>query len=223
MRSVGILLPWNGQRMDILPLYRLTIHNRLSRCSITSSCAAKKERRGYIPLSTQSCPINHTSPCGKGKRDWGALRGDERGKRGSNNAVAQSSGRKTVSAFLVKPQCDPQFKVLVNRSISADMDYQSERRHHRSLRGQCSVRKFPCWGVRYVHMVRPMSSHELVAVHPMEDRMHDRPLISGLAPPSLRFFGGQRDHGSTPEIGVKVATLYKHAAPYDLPRSADAF
>ena len=71
-------------------------------------------------------------------------------------------------------------------------------------------------------MVGLVFRHELVAVHAVEDRVHDRPLRRRKAPSALGFLVRQPNDPTATDVHVEGVTFDVNPTPDELARLADA-
>src|ERR1017187_7106585 len=72
-------------------------------------------------------------------------------------------------------------------------------------------------------MIRLMTAHELVAVHSVQDAIHDGPLRRCDGPPARVFRIRKGNGGTTAQVSLQTAVLHKDSAPNNLARLADTF
>src|SRR4029077_5050316 len=89
--------------------------------------------------------------------------------------------------------------------IPAQVDLEPEFRKHGGFDAAAAVGLFAVGRIDDLDVVGLVPSHHLVAADAVEDRVHDRPLRSSLAPPTLGFFLRQLYHLGNAKVAMKPA------------------
>lgn len=111
---------------------------------------------------------------------------------------------------------------LCELHVAAEVDFEAEFGEGGGLDAGGAVGLFLIRGVDDLNVIGLVAGHHLVAVHAIEDGVHDRPLNGGFVPASFGFLLRERDDFRGPDVNVELAPLDEDAAPDDVAGFADA-